>query len=187
MVGIELNGGRTLGARRLTEAVGLGGRVRFVRGDATRLPFADGVFDAALAQEAFLHIADKATLLGGCRRVLKSGGRFAFTDWIAFPGLDSAARQRLADGICATAIHGIAEYRGLLDRAGFADHAVEDLSPAWQDILRQRLEMFRAMQDDTVRLFGAERHRAYIGAYEFFVARIADGQLGGARFSATAP
>lgn len=186
VVGIDLNRGRAPAAARLTALVGLAGRARFVRGDATQLPFADASFDAAIAQEAFLHIADKKTLFAACRRVLRAGGRLAFTDWIAFPGLSAADRDRLAAGIMAQDIRTIDEYRSALAEAGFSEVRAEDLSAAWRDILRERLEMFRGMQEDTVRLFGAERHARYISAYEFFVERIGAGALGGGRFAAIA-
>lgn len=186
VVGVDLNQGRAPAAARLTALVGLSARARFVRGDATRLPFADASFDAAIAQEAFLHIADKRALFAACRRVLRPGGRLAFTDWIAFADLRQDDRRRLAEGIMANDIQNFESYRALIEEAGFRDVEAEDLSTAWRDILRERLEMFRAMQADTVRLFGAERHARYIGAYEFFVERIAAGALGGCRFSARA-
>lgn len=186
VVGIDLNKGRAPAAARLTALVGLDARARFVRGDATQLPFADASFDAAIAQEAFLHISDKKALFAACRRVLRNGGRLAFTDWIAFPGLSAGDRGRLAAGIMAQDIRTIDEYRAVLAEAGFQDVRAEDLSTAWRDILRERLEMFRGMQEDTVRLFGAERHARYISAYEFFVERIGAGALGGGRFAARA-
>ena len=186
VVGIDLNRSRAPGAARLTAMVGLSEQARFLRGDATRLPFAAASFDAAVAQEAFLHIPDKAALFEGCRRALRAGGRLAFTDWIAFPDLRAEDRRRLAEGIMAQDIQSLDSYRSLLEAAGFADIQVEDLSAAWRDILRERLEMFRGMQEDTVRLFGAERHARYIQAYEFFVERITAGALGGGRFTALA-
>jgi sarcosine/dimethylglycine N-methyltransferase len=186
VVGVDLNQGRAPAASRLTALVGLAQNVRFVRGDATRLPFADGSFDAAIAQEAFLHIADKDQLFAACRRVLQPGGRLAYTDWIAFAGLRADDRRRLAEGIMANDIQSFDGYRALLAEAGFREVEAEDLSAAWRDILKERLEMFRGMQADTVRLFGAERHARYIAAYEFFVERIAAGALGGGRFTARA-
>jgi ubiquinone/menaquinone biosynthesis C-methylase UbiE len=46
-----------------------------VRGDATRLPFRDGVFDAAVSTEAFHWFPDQAAALRELRRVLRPGGR----------------------------------------------------------------------------------------------------------------
>src|SRR5439155_1553711 len=73
VVALERNAGRAAGAARLTRLVGLEGRVRVVRGDASALPFREGSFDACVSQEAFQHIADKLAVLAGCRRVLAPG------------------------------------------------------------------------------------------------------------------
>jgi ubiquinone/menaquinone biosynthesis C-methylase UbiE len=49
--------------------------VTLVRGDATRLPFADAAFDAAVSTEAFHWFPDQDAALRELRRVLRPGGR----------------------------------------------------------------------------------------------------------------
>src|SRR5438309_10846358 len=66
VLALELHATRAAGAARLSRLVGLGARVRVVRGDATALPFADDAFDACVSQAALLHIADKLAVLEGC-------------------------------------------------------------------------------------------------------------------------
>ena len=187
VTGIDLNPNRTPSAARLTALVGLDARVRFVRGDATRLPFAPAAFDRAIAQEAFLHIADKGALFAQCFAALKPGGCLAFTDWIALDALEPDERRDLAEGIGLRAVHPKDEYRGHVTAAGFAPVEVEDLSSYWREILGARLEMYRAMDTDTVTQFGAARHATFIAGYEVFIERIEGGKLGGARFTATKP
>src|SRR5262245_64479725 len=51
VTGVDLSPDRTAGARRLSAAVGLGGLVRIVRGDAQRLAFRDGDFTGVVRQE----------------------------------------------------------------------------------------------------------------------------------------
>ncbi len=51
------------------------GRVALVRGDATRLPFADAGFDAAVSTEAFHWFPDQDAALRDLYRVLRPGGR----------------------------------------------------------------------------------------------------------------
>ena len=97
--GLDLNAGRVAGAEKLTDLVGLGGLCSFQEGDATQMPFADRSFDAAMSQEAFIHIADKEALFGELQRVLKPGGRLCFSDWVAGTGLSPDDRQRLQSGI----------------------------------------------------------------------------------------
>jgi len=155
------------------------------RADATALPFARARFDACLSQEAFLHIADKATVLGECRRVLRPGGRLAFTDWIARPRLGDLERQRLREWMAAMTLPTIEGYRHLLGRAGFTAVEAEDLSDEWRPILRRRLEMYRALRDETIARFGEQWYRDYQQVYGFFVGLVEDGKLGGGRFSGT--
>jgi ubiquinone/menaquinone biosynthesis C-methylase UbiE len=186
VVGVELNGGRATGAARLTALVGLTGRVKIVRGDVTALPLGAGAFDAAISQEALLHVRDKAAVLRECRRVLRPGGRLAFTDWIARPRLAEAERRRLEAWMAATTLQGLEAYRGLLGRSGFATIEAEDLTDEWRPILRSRLEMYRALRDDTIARFGETWYREYQQVYGFFVGLVEAGKLGGGRFSGTA-
>jgi ubiquinone/menaquinone biosynthesis C-methylase UbiE len=185
-VGVDLNAGRVAGARRLTRMVGLQSRVRFVRGDATRLPFAPRTFDACVSQEAWLHVEDKGRVIVECRRVLRSGGRLAFTDWVARSRLGDRERARLREWMAATTVPSLDGYRSLLARAGFTTIDVEDLSREWIGILRERLQMYRSLRADTIARFGQARYDEYDQLYEFFVGLVADGKLGGGRFTATA-
>lgn len=185
VVAVELNAGRAAGAARLTRLVRLHRRVRVVRGDATALPLASGRFDACVSQEALLHIADKAAVLREAHRVLAPGGRLAFTDWVARPALGDGERRRLHDWMAATTLQTLDGYRTLLGAAGFRMVMAEDLTDEWRAILRGRLQMFRAMREETVARLGEARYREYDQLYAFFVALIEAGKLGGGRFSAS--
>jgi len=186
VVALELNASRAAGAARLTRLVGLEARVRVVRGDATRLPLGSRRFDACLSQEAFLHIEDKAAVLREAHRVLVPGGRLAFTDWVARPALGDAERRRLREWMAAATLQTLDTYRGLLGGAGFTAVTADDLADEWRAVLRARLEMFRAMRDDTVARLGEARYAEYDELYTFFVGLIEAGKLTGGRFSATA-
>jgi ubiquinone/menaquinone biosynthesis C-methylase UbiE len=185
VVAVELNAQRALGAWRLTRLVRLHDRVRVVRGDATALPFARGRFEACLSQEALLHIADKAAVLGEIHRVLAPGGRLAFSDWIARPALGDGERRRLHEWMAATTLQTLDGYRQLIGAAGFRAVTAEDLTDEWRSILRARLAMFRAMREETVARLGEARYEEYDQLYGFFVGLIEAGKLGGGRFSAT--
>jgi ubiquinone/menaquinone biosynthesis C-methylase UbiE len=185
VVGVELNAGRAAGMERLSRRVGLRHVVRVVRGDATALPFGAGSFEACVSQEALLHVADKAAVLGEARRVLVPGGRLAFSDWIAHPGLGDLERARLEEWMAAVTLQSLSGYRALLRRAGFRALESEDLTDEWRGILKERLVMYRALRDDTVRRLGEARYREYDALYAFFVGLVDAGKLGGGRFSAT--
>jgi SAM-dependent methyltransferase len=53
--------------------------VGVLRGDATRLPFRDGAFDAVITSEVLEHIPDDTGAIGELARVLRPGGVFAAT------------------------------------------------------------------------------------------------------------
>jgi SAM-dependent methyltransferase len=184
VVALELHAGRALGAIRLNRLVRETG-VTVIRGDATRLPFGSGAFDACLSQEALLHIADKPAVLRECHRVLAPGGRLAFTDWVARPGLGDRERERLWEWMAATTLQTLESYRALIGHAGFRAIDAEDLSEEWRPILRKRLKMYRALRVDTVARLGERRYQEYDQLYTFFVGLVEDGKLGGGRFSAT--
>jgi len=186
VTGIDLNPDRVAGARRLSAAVGLSGLVRVVRGDAQRLPFRARAFTAVVSQEGLLHVPDKASALGECRRVLLPGGRIAFSDWVATPRLADGERRRLDEWMAAVTLQSIESYRALLARAGFVAIGAEDLSAQWVAVLRRRLEMFKGLRADTVARLGQARYDEYEQLYAFFVGLLEAGKLGGGRFSATA-
>ena len=50
---------------------------RFARADATRLPFADGWFDAVLVRDVLHHVDARAAVVAEAARVLRGGGRLA--------------------------------------------------------------------------------------------------------------
>jgi ubiquinone/menaquinone biosynthesis C-methylase UbiE len=185
VVGIELNMRRARGMARLTRRVGLRHAVSVVRGDATALPFAAARFDACVSQEALLHVADKAAVLAEAHRVLVPGGRLAFTDWITHPGLGDLERARLEDWMAAVTLQSLDGYRTLLGRAGFRAVDAEDLTDEWRELLKERVVMYRAMREDTVRRLGEARYREYDALYAFFVGLVDAGKLGGGRFSAS--
>jgi len=159
--------------------------VMITQGNAVALPFADRSFDACLSQEAFLHIGDKAAVLGECHRVLRPDGRVAFTDWISHPRLGDGERRRLEEWMAATNLPTLQTYRTLIGRAGFAAVEAEDISDEWRPILRSRFEMYRALRDDVIARFGEAWFQDYLQVYGFFVGLVEDGKLGGARFSGT--
>ena len=184
VMGLDLNRSRALSAARFTALVGLDGKVSFVCGDATSMPFENQSFTRVISQEAFLHIGDKEALFENCQRVLAPGGRLTFTDWVASPRLTESERSILGKGMAAAAIHQKDEYVSYLSAADLVGVEVEDLSVWWRDILRKRLEMYREKSQDSERLFGAARYREFMDAYEIFVGVIEEGKLGGARFTA---
>ena len=64
----------------MSDWVGLGKRVLFRQGDATKLPFDDKQFDAAMTIHVAMNIAAKDKMYAEAHRVLRPGGIFAVYD-----------------------------------------------------------------------------------------------------------
>jgi SAM-dependent methyltransferase len=75
VVGTRNTFGAMIEAREIPTAT-YGGALR---GDATRLPFADATFDTVVTSEVLEHIQDDVTAIKELHRVLKSGGTLGVT------------------------------------------------------------------------------------------------------------
>lgn len=184
VTGLDFTLSRVEAARRLTERVGLSHGVDFVHGDAMSMPLPDQAYDVVVSQEAWLHVPGKPEVIGECARVLRPGGRLAFTDVVALQPLDPAVAQRLADGMHAHAIATRGEYESLLDSNGLVLRHQDDMSARWRDILVERHAMYRSLRDTTIAKFGEARYLEYDAVYGHFVGLFVDGVLGGVRMMA---
>jgi cyclopropane fatty-acyl-phospholipid synthase-like methyltransferase len=184
VTGLDITRSRHESAIRLTELVGLQHLVDFRHGSALAMPFADAGFDVVIGQEAFAHVPDKLRLIAECARVVKAGGRIAFTDIMAGERLTPAAAARVQGDMAFAGFETLGGYARLLADQGCTVLERDDLSAQWAEILVQRLAMYRALQETTVERFGAEHFRRWDDTYAFFVGLFADGQLAGGRLVA---
>jgi sarcosine/dimethylglycine N-methyltransferase len=184
LIGIELTPARVEGAARLTTLVGLQDRVRVLHGDVMAPPLKDSSVDAVVSQEAFLHVPDKARTLAAARRVLKSEGRLAFTDWIAHRPLAPDDAALMWEGMAVQKLGDIPAYRALVESAGFRVDTVADLSTEWKAVLRERLAMYQRLRGEAERAGTPQGHDAFHRSYIRFVALIEEGVLGGVRIGA---
>jgi sarcosine/dimethylglycine N-methyltransferase len=184
VTGIELTPARVAGAAELTELVGLSDRVRVIEGNVMDVPLPGESMDAVVSQEALLHVPDKGRALAEAFRILKPGGRFAFTDWTPDAPLGAADADLLWRGMAAQSLQSVSGYRALLERAGFRVVAVDDLTHAWGMILAERLAMYRKLREDAALAGTPPGHDAFHESYVRFVALVQSGELGGARFTA---
>jgi SAM-dependent methyltransferase len=80
VTGIDLTEAFCVVGRRLTDCVGLSGRVTIRQGSALDLPFVDGSFDGAYTQYVSMNIADKKRFHSQAFRVVRPGGYFALSE-----------------------------------------------------------------------------------------------------------
>jgi demethylmenaquinone methyltransferase / 2-methoxy-6-polyprenyl-1,4-benzoquinol methylase len=86
VVGIDQSAAMLEGARaRLERDPGLGRRVSLLRGEAERLPFADGEFDHLTFTYLLRYVDDPAATLRELARVVRPGGRVASLEFAVPP------------------------------------------------------------------------------------------------------
>lgn len=109
-------------------------RLRFVQGAAESMPYGDAEFDRLYSVEAAQHFRDLEAFAKETARVLKPGGRAAFTSFFV-PDADPARPEQLAALLdtFATGLdvaHSIPELTGSLERAGLTDIRVTSIGAA---------------------------------------------------------
>ena len=161
VLGIDFSAAMVAHARRLHSGV------EFREGDAEALPCANGLFDAAAMNFGILHLGQPEKALLEARRILRAGGRFAFSVW-------AKPEETLGFGIVLRAVELHGEPRVELPEgppffrysdpdectqglivAGFESPAVKKIKQFWR--LPAGDGLFNAMKDSTVRTAGLLR------------------------------
>jgi sarcosine/dimethylglycine N-methyltransferase len=161
--------------------------VRVIEGNVMHLPLAAGSVDVVVSQEALLHVPDKPRALAEAYRILKPGGRIAFTDWVAHRSLSDADRALMWQGMAVTDLYDLPTYAQLMRGAGFVVNAVEDLTAEWSGILVHRLAMYRKLREETQAAGTPAGHDAFYESYVRLVDLVNEAVLGGGRFSGQKP
>lgn len=113
------------------------GSLVFEQGDATRMPFADGVFDAAWLQHASMNIEAKDVLFAEIHRVVRPRGRLVLHEVLAGPTRPIHFPVPWASDSSLSFLETERAMRALLHEAGFVE-------TAWRDTTRAGYEWWRA-------------------------------------------
>jgi SAM-dependent methyltransferase len=164
VVGLDFSSAMIAEARRRHPAIA------FREGDAEALPFDAARFDAVVMNFGLLHLARPDAALAEAHRVLRVGGRYAFTVW-------ASPEQAVGFGLVLRAVETLgqkdvplpagppffrfsdaAETRRTLEQVGFADIRVQEVPVIWH--LTSADAVFEALSRGGVRTAAVLRAQA---------------------------
>ncbi len=155
-------------------------QTRFVCVEPGPLPFDDASFDIVTSKDSIIHIDDKHRLAADVYRVLKVGGWFVASDWLA--GYDGQASPEMQEYLVAEGLDfGLASaktYTDALQRAGFCDIDIVDRNEWYRQQARiEREQLGGILYDGLASIVGNEFLEHEIEVWDKMIVAIDQGQL----------
>jgi len=180
VTGIDIEPGLIQRCERLAQKYGIAEQTEFLCVEPGPLPFADASFDVVTSKDSIIHIADKHALVADIYRVLKLGGRFAASDWLA--GYEGEPSPEMKAYIVAEGLDfGLASantYCLALEAAGFVDIDIVDRNDWYRDEARREREQLRgALYDGLASQVGTEFLEHEIDVWNKMIVAADQGQL----------
>jgi ubiquinone/menaquinone biosynthesis C-methylase UbiE len=137
VVGVDFSGQIVEQARANAAEAGISQLVQFEQGDAERLPFEDGSFDALICECAFCTFPSKPQAASQFARVLRPGGRIGLSDLTRSAPLPPELDTLMAWVACIADAQPIKEYESILTEAGFSIDQVEIHDEALAELIHE--------------------------------------------------
>ena len=132
--GIDLSRVALTQARAKAVCQGVSHKVRFHLADVEELPFKDASFDFVVSECSFSLLPDKRAGAAEIARVLKPGGKLAFTDMFLQHQFSDELKSLVPFDCCFTGAETRDDYATLFGRAGLVEKIFEDHSFSLHEI-----------------------------------------------------
>jgi SAM-dependent methyltransferase len=140
VTGIDLTPEFCRVAAMLAARTGLADKVEYRQGDALAVPFAEQSFDVVWSQNVVMNIAERDRLYAEIRRVLKPGGRYAFSEVVAGSGGPLHFPVPWARDPSISFLLSSEDTRAKLEAAGFRILVFEDQTADALERARERMK-----------------------------------------------
>lgn len=133
-------------ARQRCADEGMAERVTFVEANVCASGLPGGQFDFVWGEDAWCYVEDKACLIAEAARLIKPGGRIAFTDWMEGPfDMSRVEAERLLGFMKFPSVLTLVDYTALLQSNGCAVRTAHDTGrfpqhvPLYLDMIEKQL------------------------------------------------
>ena len=144
--------------------------------DGALLPFSEGVFEGVIHSDLLCCLTRKLEVLAECRRVVRPGGRMAFTVIEVVPDLAPDAHT-IAVESGPEFVDTESPYADVLAETGWTLSQVEDVTSEFQSMGRTLLQSRESRREALVALLGAENVEEMIDRNRGTVASTEEGRL----------
>jgi cyclopropane fatty-acyl-phospholipid synthase-like methyltransferase len=186
VVGTDLPYEGMASARQRAASDGLDARAAYAVATGRHQPLRPGVFDAVVHTDVLCCLGPKLAVLRACRRLLRPGGRMAFTT-IYVPDDLEPRQHRIGVRAGPWQVATRRSYRELVAQAGFERIVEVDVSGDYATTQRAWLEQNEAHADAMQNLISEDDFRAAQRDRRRALDAITVGLLKRSLFSATAP
>jgi ubiquinone/menaquinone biosynthesis C-methylase UbiE len=131
--------------RSRTAAEGLAEKLSFVENNACATGLPSSQFDFVWGEDAWCYVEDKAKLIAEAARLIKPGGKIAFTDWLEGAGLTDPDAARYLAFMKFPNVLTLGEYQSLLEKNGCTVKVAQDTGrfaaamPLYLDMIEKQL------------------------------------------------
>ena len=160
LVDVPLEGIRIAAARAVAEQ--LAGECWGIVADAAALPLQSGGFDAIGHSDVLCCLESKLSVLKECRRVIRVGGRMAFTVISIAPSLSSADHKRALDA-GPLFVETVVGYPEMLEQTGWRITHHMDLTVGYGMAARHMLRQEEARAEALIRVLGDAEYSERLG------------------------
>ncbi|MGB0955229.1 MAG: SAM-dependent methyltransferase [Panacagrimonas sp.] len=124
---LNLSSTQNVRARELNAKHGLADRIEVIDGSFEDMPFEAASFDVIWCQDSILHSARRQTVFNEVDRLLKSGGRFIFTDPMQIDGVDPKVLEPVLARIHLPSMGSVTTYQGYAETLGWKTLAIDSM------------------------------------------------------------
>lgn len=165
-------------------------QTKFVCVDPGPLPFADSSFDVVTSKDSIIHISDKHKLAADIYRILKPGGWFVASDWLA--GYDVEPSPEMQDYLVVEGLDfGLASakyYAQALEQAGFSNIGIVDRNEWYRQQARLERDQLKSdLYEGLASTLGVEFLEHEIEVWNKMIVAIDQGQLRPTHLRASKP